>query len=311
MNNLASLAITAISRRAVHGHPIRRRAYRPGPRIWQRNAVALLAARGQNCSRHICHPRARGARGQRRLEFGNDRRSDLWQRTHAQRDTSAGIHFVDAPRLHRATAPRITRGPAICGRRSCHAARPPDGNRIARPLLRGHASLFLDRVRGILFAGDSFLHTIFTSPNKDVNGEEWIATLERYEALEIKTMVGTHGTVYSVDPNVARQAFVVERTAPSDMIRDKLMFMRWARDVVAEGERRLLPYSVIEACLFPWQRSWSWQNWFTDESGRLFSGGEFSRTHFVRSLFVRTPEMVPPRFPLFVRFVRWIQRRIG
>jgi hydroxyacylglutathione hydrolase len=171
----------------------------------------------------------------------------------------------------------------------------------------GHTSLF-DAARGVLFAGDSFLHTIFTSPNKDVRGEEWIATLERYEALEIRTMVGTHGTVYSVDPGVSRRAFVVERTEPREMIRDKLAFLRWARDVVAEGERRRLPYSVIEACLFPWQRGWSCQNWFTDESGRLFSGGEFSRTHFVRSLS-RTPEKVPPRFTIFVRWIRRVQGR--
>ena len=173
----------------------------------------------------------------------------------------------------------------------------------------GHASLF-DAERSILFAGDSFLHTIFTSPNKDVSGEDWIATLERYEALEIKTMVGTHGNVYSVDKNIACQPFFVERTAPSEMISDKLRFLRWARDVVSEGERRSLPYSVIEACLFPWQRAWSWQNWFTDESGRLFSGGEFSRTHFVRSLS-RTPQQVPTRFPAFVRGSRWIRRLIS
>jgi hydroxyacylglutathione hydrolase len=171
----------------------------------------------------------------------------------------------------------------------------------------GHASL-LDAARGILFAGDSFLHTIFTSPNKDVSGEDWITTLERYEALEIKTMVGTHGNIYSLDPELARHRIVVERTAPGEMIRDKLLFLRWARDVIAEGERRLLSYSVIEACLFPWQRDWSWQNWFTDESGRLFSGGEFSRTHFVRSLS-KTPQRVPPRFPAFVRLSRWLRRR--
>ena len=170
----------------------------------------------------------------------------------------------------------------------------------------GHASLF-DAARSILFAGDSFMHTIFTCPNKDVSSEDWIATLERYEALEIKTMVGTHGNVYSVDENVAWQTFVVKRTAPSEMIRDKLLFLRWAQDVVAEGERRSLPYGVIEACLFPWQRWWSWQNWFTDESGRLFSGGEFSRTQFVRSLS-RTPQQVPPRFPAFVRWSRWLRR---
>jgi hypothetical protein len=89
------------------------------------------------------------------------------------------------------------------------------------------------------------------------------------------------------------------------MIRDQLAFLRWARDVVAAGERRGLPYSVIEACLFPWQHWWSWHNWFTDESGRLFSAGEFSRTYFVRSLS-KTPERVPARFPPFVRLAEWL-----
>jgi glyoxylase-like metal-dependent hydrolase (beta-lactamase superfamily II) len=188
------------------------------------------------------------------------------------------------------------------------------GDRVATAALRleviespghcdGHASLF-DAERGILFAGDSFLHTVFTSPNKDVSGADWIATLERYGRWDVKTMVGTHGYVYSRDPAVARVAFVTKRGDPNRMIRDKLEFLRWARDVVAAGERRGLPYSVIEAALFPWQRWWSWHNWFSDESGRLFSAGEFSRTYFVRSLS-QTPERVPPRFPPFARFADW------
>jgi hydroxyacylglutathione hydrolase len=170
----------------------------------------------------------------------------------------------------------------------------------------GHASL-LDTERGVLFAGDSFMHTVFTSPNKDVSGDDWIATLERYGAWEIRTMVGTHGYIYSRDPALAPTPFLVKRADPDQMIRDKLRFLTWARDVVAEGERRELPYSVIEACLFPWYRWWSWHNWFTDESGRLFSAGEFSRTYFVRSLS-RTPDRVPARFPPFVRLVDWVGR---
>jgi glyoxylase-like metal-dependent hydrolase (beta-lactamase superfamily II) len=171
----------------------------------------------------------------------------------------------------------------------------------------GHASLF-DAKTGILFAGDSFMHTIFTSPNRDVSGAEWIATLERYEALDVKTMIGTHGYVFTSDVSLAPRAFVVCRKDPRRMIRDKLRFMLWARDVVAEGERRGLPYSVIEASLFPWKHGWAWRTWFTDESGRLFSAGEFSRTYFVRSLS-RTPERVPARFPPFARLARALGRR--
>lgn len=170
----------------------------------------------------------------------------------------------------------------------------------------GHASLF-DAENGVLFAGDSFLHTVFTAPNRDVSGEEWIATLKRYMKLNIKTMIGTHGYIYSSDENLPMTPFVTKRADPNEMIKDKLTFLNWAREVVAAGEARNLPYSVIEACLFPWQRWWSWHNWFTDEAGRLFSAGEFSRTYFVRSLS-RTPEQVPPRFPPFARMANWVGR---
>ncbi|HSG90172.1 MAG TPA: MBL fold metallo-hydrolase [Pseudomonadales bacterium] len=172
----------------------------------------------------------------------------------------------------------------------------------------GHASLF-DAGTGVLFAGDSFLHTVFTAPNRDVSGEEWIATLERYRKLDVRTLIGTHGSICTKDPGVPRLPFVTVRADPNAMIRDKLDFLCWARDVVAEGERRGLPYSVIEACLFPWQRWWSWHNWFTDESGRLFSAGEFSRTYFVRSLS-RTPQRVPARFPPFARLAAWASGRL-
>lgn len=169
----------------------------------------------------------------------------------------------------------------------------------------GHASLF-DRTRGLLFAGDSFLHEVFTCPNKDVSGDDWIATLERYAELPIRTMIGTHGDIFSTDAAFARRPFVVQGRSPSSLIQDKLTFLRWARAVVAEGERRRLPYSVIEAVLFPWTRWWAWATWFRDEGSRLFSAGEFSRTHFVRSLS-RTPERVPPRFPPFARLARWLR----
>ena len=172
----------------------------------------------------------------------------------------------------------------------------------------GHASLF-DAEHGVLFAGDSFLHTVFTAPNQDVSGEDWIATLKRYGQLDIKTMVGTHGYVYSRDDAVPTIPFVTKRADPNEMIQDKRRFLQWAREVIAEGEARSLPYSVIEACLFPWQRWWSWHNWFTDEAGRLFSAGEFSRTYFVRSLS-RTPQRVPPRFPPFARLAAWLSRHL-
>lgn len=165
----------------------------------------------------------------------------------------------------------------------------------------GHTSLY-DVEQGILFAGDSFMHTVFTSPNRDVSGDDWIETLKEYGEMKIKTMIGTHGYIYTTDETIPLHPFVVSRQDPNQMIRDKLHFMEWARRVVREGEKRQLPYGVIEACLFPWQHWWSWYTWFTDESGRLFSGGEFSRTYFVRSLSA-TPEQVPARFPWFNRLL--------
>jgi hydroxyacylglutathione hydrolase len=173
----------------------------------------------------------------------------------------------------------------------------------------GHASLF-DSDRGILFAGDSFLHTIFTAPNREVRGEEWLQTLDDYLGRPIRTMVGTHGYIYTTDPALPTKWFVISRRDPLSMIREKRQFLLWARDVVAEGERRGLPYSVIEACLFPWQRSWSWQNWFGDEGGRLFSAGEFSRTYFLRSLS-RSPDLVPARFGGVVGLLGRIRRAFG
>nr|WP_236711469.1 MBL fold metallo-hydrolase [Leptospira alstonii] len=170
----------------------------------------------------------------------------------------------------------------------------------------GHAS-FYDPEHRILFAGDSFMHTVFTSPNRDVSGADWIRTLQSYCELDIGTMIGAHGYVYTSDETILRSRFVVRRKDPKRMILDKLRFMEWARDVVMEGEKRGLPYSVIEACLFPWQSWWSWYTWFTDESGRLFSAGEFSRTHFLRS-FSSFPENVPFRFPMFANLISRLKK---
>jgi hydroxyacylglutathione hydrolase len=163
----------------------------------------------------------------------------------------------------------------------------------------GHVA-FYEPERQILFAGDAFLHEIYTAPNRDSDAAAWITTLERFAALRIATLVGSHNSIRSRDPAVPRIAGVTVRADPDRLIAEKLAFLRWARNVVAEGERRGLPHAVIEACLFPWQRSWSWRTWFHDEGFRLLTCGEFSRTHFVRSLSSR-PEQVPVRFPPFAR----------
>lgn len=163
---------------------------------------------------------------------------------------------------------------------------------------KGHVS-FYDSAHKVLYAGDSFLHEIFTSPNKDVNSSDWLETLERYLEYDIETMIGSHGYVTTMNDNIPDIPFIVERKDPNQMIRNKLAFTKWAMNIVAEGEKRGLPYDVIEASLFPWNRTWSWKNWFVDESARLLTGGEFSRTHFVRSL-TAYPDKVPRRFFKFL-----------
>lgn len=171
----------------------------------------------------------------------------------------------------------------------------------------GHASLY-DPEHRILFAGDSFLHVAFTSPNAEVSAAEWIETLERYRRLEIDTMVGTHGLLFSIDPRLRHHRFVTRRRSPQALIEAKIGFLRWARRRVEIAEARGLSYAVIEASLFPWSKPWSARNWCVDESVRLFSAGEFSRTHFLRSL-TSTPHRVPPRFRWFARIAERCTRR--
>jgi hydroxyacylglutathione hydrolase len=166
----------------------------------------------------------------------------------------------------------------------------------------GHIVLFA-RSEGVLFAGDAFLHELFTSPNADADHRAWITTLERLSALPVRTLVGAHGAILTCDPAMTLVPGVVHAADPRQLIAAKLAFLRWAQAVVDEGEVRGLSYSVIEATLFPWQRGWAWRTWFHDEGFRLLTCGEFSRTHLVRSLSA-TPARVPVRFPAFLRLAK-------
>ncbi|HEX3133485.1 MAG TPA: MBL fold metallo-hydrolase, partial [Planctomycetota bacterium] len=56
----------------------------------------------------------------------------------------------------------------------------------------GHVAYY-DPDQRILFAGDAYLHDYFSSPNADVRSDEWIATIERFLALDIAVLVGCHG----------------------------------------------------------------------------------------------------------------------
>lgn len=168
----------------------------------------------------------------------------------------------------------------------------------------GHISFFEPEL-GLLFAGDSFLNEVFTSPNGDVDSFTWLKTLKAYLKLPIKTIVNSHGELLTRDPAFGRSWGVVLHEDPKELIQSKVDFIEWAIARVAAGEARGLSYSVIEATLFPWDRPWTWKNWFNDESFRLFTWGEFSRTHLVRSLS-RHPEAVPTRFSFLDRCMKWL-----
>jgi hydroxyacylglutathione hydrolase len=142
----------------------------------------------------------------------------------------------------------------------------------------GHLA-FYDPAERVLFAGDAFLHPVFTSPNGDSDAIDWIATLERLAALDVRVLVGTHGRVISAS-DIGGGPLFVERRDPNEQIRAKLAFLRWSRDVVEEGLRRGLSLAVIEAALFSGAR----ETWIPDQFARLLSGGAFSRSVFVRSL---------------------------
>jgi len=167
---------------------------------------------------------------------------------------------------------------------------------------QGHIVLF-DRQDGVLFAGDAFLHELFTSPNADTDHRAWIETLERLTALPVRTLIGAHDGIITCDVRLPAVPGVVRRADPTRLIADKLAFLRWARSVVEDGEGHGVSYGIIEATLFPWQRTWSWRTWFHDEGFRLLTCGEFSRTHLVRSLSA-TPGQVPVRFPSLLRLGR-------
>lgn len=163
----------------------------------------------------------------------------------------------------------------------------------------GHVVLFA-RDEGVLFAGDAFLHELFTSPNADADHRAWIPTLERLAELPVRTLVGAHGAIISCDPALPPIPGVVVRGDPRQRIAAKLAFLRRVAAIVADGERNGIRHAIIEAVVFPWHRPWAWRTWFHDEGFRLLTCGEFSRTHLIRSLSAR-PERVPVRFPALRR----------
>jgi len=171
----------------------------------------------------------------------------------------------------------------------------------------GHVSLY-DPRRKILFAGDSFMGQIFTSPNEDFDAGQLIATLESYLALDIDLLVEAHGRVYSTNPDVPDIDDLVIRRTPREAIESKLNFLRWAQAVVAYGEKRGSSYAAIERCLFASTQRWVRDGFLSDGMFSQLSGGDFSRSHFVRSLAAH-PERARLRRPLLASAVA-LSRRV-
>ncbi len=178
-----------------------------------------------------------------------------------------------------------------------------DGGELLVLPAPGHCDdhvVFFDPVEGVLFAGDSFMGEHFATPNEDVDGDAWIATLERLQELEVSVLVEAHGHVHTLRPDIPDVPGVVLRRDPQAAIGRKLQNLRWLRDQVAVGRREGLSDRAVEATCYPWGPQWSWEHKGVDELARLFTGGRFSRTRVVRSFRERPGEVFPER--LEVRF---------
>lgn len=142
---------------------------------------------------------------------------------------------------------------------------------------------FYDPREKILFAGDSFMGSYFSTPNPDVDSLAWIRTLERALELGVEILVEGHGHVHTLRPDVPDIPDVVVRQDPAAALRAKLTFFRWVREQIEAGQREGMPPRAIAATCFPWGRRWAWERFGADLTARLLSGGEFSRSELVRS----------------------------
>jgi glyoxylase-like metal-dependent hydrolase (beta-lactamase superfamily II) len=149
-----------------------------------------------------------------------------------------------------------------------------------------HVSFYDPRFR-ILFAGDSFMGSYFSSPNPDVDSLNWIETLERLLGLGVEILVEGHGHIHTLSSTIPDIPDVVIRQAPETELKAKLDFFRWIRRQIEAGKAEGMPASAISATCFPWGSRWTWERFGADLAARVLSGGEFSRTELVRS-FERT-----------------------
>lgn len=156
-----------------------------------------------------------------------------------------------------------------------------------------HVSFYDPRFK-LLFAGDSFMGSYFSSPNPEVDSLVWIQTLERLLDVGVEILVEGHGHIHTLSSEIPDIPDVVIRQAPEAELKAKLNFFYWIRQQVVTGQAEGMPASAIAASCFPWGRRWSWERFGADLAARVLSGGEFSRAELVRS-FHRRPrgEIMP------------------
>ena len=161
-----------------------------------------------------------------------------------------------------------------------------------------HVSFYAPQFK-LLFAGDAFMGSYFSSPNPDVDSLVWIQTLEQLLDLGVEILVEGHGHIHTLSSKIPDIPDVVIRRAPEAELRAKLDFFRWIRRQVETAQLEGMPPTVIAATCFPWGCRWSWERFGADLAARLLSGGEFSRTELVRS-FQRQPagEVMPGVYEL-------------
>ena len=143
--------------------------------------------------------------------------------------------------------------------------------------------VFWDPEERVLLVGDTFMGAYFSSPNPDVDSNAWIATLERLISLKPEVMVEGHGHVHTLRTDIEDVPGVIHRQDPVAALTEKLTVLRWVREQVEAGLQEGLEVRAVEASCFPWGMAWSWENVVADETARLMTGGEFSRSELVRS----------------------------
>ena len=101
-------------------------------------------------------------------------------------------------------------------------------------------------------------------------------------------MVEGHGHVHTLRDDIPDVPGVVVRGDPRAALTEKLAYLRWMADRLAEAARYGAGTNAAVAMCFPWGRRWSWERLYADELARLSTGGGFSRHELVRS-FHRAP----------------------